>query len=499
MFPGMTKNEWEPFKPREKTITVKRRITRSLPPAPSPEDGEQRSGEEQKNPSDAAKSNEQDETKDETGKTTNGKGEQKEQKPQTTEAGDGDADIEMNDAGAEATTAREETIEIEEAKTVYEEDPTNDEGAVYPIRDGAITNWSCFFALLEHIYNVLNPPFHTPILIVAQPAWTARDREFVTQFAFEKFKTPAFALIDSALAVTYAYGVPTATVVDVGYTKADVTAVTDFAVNDLGRGIALRDCGGETMTACLLELLRARGFSRAMCEQLKCSSICEILPPGSLRAPQDAVIQRAEAAPQEGETRNPGTTTVASGAAGGDEPRNEEQQEEGEKEGVLNVAEIVAGDPNAFLASREREKAEEEAAARAKADGDAADLSNTARLPNAQRERAPFVYQDYVKVKDGDGSDGEHYAPRDRSIEVGPERFRALTHLESHPEAGWKFDMLDTLAAQIYHTIMSISDASKRAEQWDSFIIVGNGSKVKGKSASHSFETLGVLLVPRHG
>src|SRR5207247_9280778 len=102
--------------------------------------------------------------------------------------------------------------EGEEEQVIYEEDVTSDEGAVYPLQNGAIVEWSCFLSLLTHIYNTLSPPFHTPIMLVAQPVWTARDREALTQFVFEKFKTPAFCLMDSALAVCYAYGTANATV-----------------------------------------------------------------------------------------------------------------------------------------------------------------------------------------------------------------------------------------------------------------------------------------------
>ena len=104
----------------------------------------------------------------------------------------------------------------QEDEILYEEDPTNEEGAVYPLRDGRVVDWSCFFALLTHIYNTLSPPFHTPILVISQPTWTSQDHETLTQFFFEKFKTPAFCLMDSALAACYAFATPTATVVDVG-------------------------------------------------------------------------------------------------------------------------------------------------------------------------------------------------------------------------------------------------------------------------------------------
>src|SRR6266568_4968401 len=143
---------------------------------------------------------------------------------------------------------------------VYEEDPVSEEGAVWPIFEGRITNWPCFFALMTHVYNTLNPPFHTPILLIAQPAWTTREHEKLTQFFFEKFRTPAFGLMDSAIATAWAYGVHTATVVDVGRDKVDVTAISEFIPHGAGRVVALPNCGGEAMTERLLEILRSKGF-----------------------------------------------------------------------------------------------------------------------------------------------------------------------------------------------------------------------------------------------
>jgi len=127
-------------------------------------------------------------------------------------------------AGTQNDEADTESKSNEEEEIVWEEDRVSEEGAVWPIQDGRIVDWPCFFALMSHVYNTLNPPFHTAILLVAQPAWTPREHERLTQFFFEKFKTPAFGLMDAALATTWAYGVHTATVVDVGKTKADVTA-----------------------------------------------------------------------------------------------------------------------------------------------------------------------------------------------------------------------------------------------------------------------------------
>ena len=91
-------------------------------------------------------------------------------------------------------------------ETLYEEDAFTDEGAVYPMQEGRVVDWSCFYALLTHIYNTLSPPFHTPMIIITQPAWTLQDHEAVTQFFFEKFKPPALCLMDgNLLRVCYRY------------------------------------------------------------------------------------------------------------------------------------------------------------------------------------------------------------------------------------------------------------------------------------------------------
>ncbi|KAL8748955.1 MAG: hypothetical protein Q9184_007011, partial [Pyrenodesmia sp. 2 TL-2023] len=140
MFPAEKKGEWEPLKVRERKVTKRRH---DVPPEPV----------------------------------------------------DGDTAMANGDG-----VAKNVENEIKEEESYFEEDTTTEEGAVYPIRQGRVVDWSCLFALLTHIYNTLSPPFHTPIIIITQPAWTAQDHETITQFFFEKFKTPAFCLMDSALA-----------------------------------------------------------------------------------------------------------------------------------------------------------------------------------------------------------------------------------------------------------------------------------------------------------
>lgn len=374
--------------------------------------------------------------------------------------------------GQEGQEAKQETTE----ETVYEEDVTSDEGAVYPMENGRIVDWPCFFALLTHIHNTLSPPFHTPIMIISEPAWTARDREAITQFVFEKFKTPAFSLMDSALAVCYGYGTQTATVVDVGKDKVNVTAVTDFLVNEHGRGIALEGCGGDYMTDRIEELLGSKGFTREMCEQLKRSNITEILPPGT-PLPGAAATARQGAnpaasastgapeggAPNENVPRGPGDSTQTG-----------EEGADGEDEGVLDVAAIVSGNTSEYLASIEKEKGT------AKKGTAAEQAAKALRLPNSKKEKASFQFEELVPIQSEDNSNASsRYIRQQRDIEVGVERFLSATPKQ---KVGERFSsgILVDIATQIHHTILSVPDASKRSELWDSLIVVGNGSKIKG-------------------
>ena len=418
----------------------------------------------------------------------------------------------------------------------YEEDPNSDEGAVYPLKAGRVVDWSCFFALLHHIHKTFDPPFHTPILLIAQPAWTAQDREILTQFFFEKFKIPAFCIMDSSLAVCYAYAVPTATVIDVGYTKCDITAVRDWSPCEEGRGVAIPNCGGEAMTERLLSVLDRRGFTREMCEQLKKNPICEMLPPGTEAPLEDQPADLSQIPTSATSTTAPvvlGDSARESISAQGGVPQatgpstevgdvDQDVQAGDDDEGVLDVASIVAsGKTSEFLAQKEREKASK-AAARKTAAAEAAAATRQARLPNSKRARAMFQYHerrpiDELGLTGNSSTNGEsttHAPPQQdqiakpaangteqteevaaaavrkeerreerrrhregtayikKEIEVGPERF----------EAGNE-GVLDRIADSIHQCILSVPEVSKRSDLWDSLVILGNGSKVKGNSA----------------
>lgn len=472
MFPAEKKGEWEPLKIRERKVTKRRNNV-----APEPTDG----------------------------------------------------DTAMADADEPADKAENE---VDEEESYFEEDPTTEEGAVYPIQQGRVVDWSCLFALMTHVYNTLSPPFHTPILIITQPTWTAQDHETLTQFFFEKFKTPAFCLMDSALAVCYAHAVATATVVDVGLEKCDVSAVNDFLINEIGRGTALANCGGESMTQRLLELLSSKGFTRDMCEQLKKSGACEILPPGTAIPgeaevedtnvnPAAAASAGANAAGLKGRGSVGDHVTAMGGSTGALGGGNDDQDGEGregeDNEGVLDVATIVAsGKTSEFLARKEKEKAEKaEKAAAKKAAQEAAVAPKQAKLPNAKRVTATFHFterrpleelnqngkrslengnQHEEEVKrpktpgaerttgetnpspsfttNGQSHGAEATALIRRDMEVGVERFQAVTG-----------GILDQTADAIHRCILSVPEIHKRAELWDNLIIVGNGSRVRGMSS----------------
>ncbi|XHG06115.1 hypothetical protein AWENTII_009321 [Aspergillus wentii] len=389
---------------------------------------------------------------------------------------------EVKNESAEGQEGNEESKQETVEEIFYEEDVTSDEGAICPMENGRIVDWPCFFAHLTHIYNTLSPPFHTPIMLIAEPVWSARDREAITQFVFEKFKAPAFCLMDSALAICYGYGTATATVVDLGKGKVDVTAVTDFMVNEHGRGIALEGCGGDYMTDRLVELLGSKGFTREMCEQLKRSNITEILPagtplPGAAATARQGANPAAAASTGAQDGSAPGES-IPRGPGDGTQTGPEGGNGEDEDEGVLDVAAIVSGNTSEFLASREKDKATTKK-------GSVDQTGKPIRLPNSKREKASYQLEEFARLEpEKNASPGpERYVRQKRDIEVGVERFLSATPRQK-TLGRLSGGILEDIAAQIHHTILAVPDATKRSELWDSLIIVGNGSKIKGFTQS---------------
>lgn len=218
-------------------------------------------------------------------------------------------------------------------------------------------------------------------------------------------------MADAAMTTMWAYALPTACVVDVGYEKTDVTAVVEHLVSNVGRTIALEETGGEAMTKELLTRLESKGWTKDMCEQLKKSPICEILPAGvplpvaesnekdtSKPAVTNPAAAASTGAPSSGPSVPiPSAQQPVSGAEGDNENGEEDIADKVvDDEGVLDVATIVAsGKTQEFLAAQERKKA---AAAARKVTRDAEKAAEAAatvkKLPNSKREKVVFHYQE---------------------------------------------------------------------------------------------------------
>jgi actin-related protein 9 len=410
--------------------------------------------------------------------------------------------------------------------------------------EGRIDNMPAFFAFLHHVHNTLSPTLHTPIMLIAQPSWTAKNHEDITAFIFEKFKTPALCIMDSALATSYAFGIANATIIDVGFGKIDVTAVTDFQIS--GRG-TVPHSGGEAMTQRLKELLKAKNFTRDMAEQLKRSPICEILPPGTplpgSNATEEVISNPAAAAstgaissgPDVRITEPPRVPILDPDVQDEDDAFDDKPIED---DGVLDVVSLVTNDKiREVLARREKEKAEKDkakAARKATRDAEKAEAAlaaaRPARLPNSKRPRAIFHYEEIIKdapdakrqktpepaptstttgetaaageanpvdgapvVTDGAPAPVEDEIARREQQKAARKEERRKNREEENPERVRRDieigierfqaadeGYLDAVADTIYRTILSVDDISKRQDAWDALVICGLGSKVRG-------------------
>jgi actin-related protein 9 len=377
-------------------------------------------------------------------------------------------------------------------------------------------------------------------MLIAEPSWTAKNHEDITQFVFEKFKTPALCIMDSALATSYAFGIANATIIDVGFGKVDVTAITDFQISSRG---TVPNSGGEAMTQRLVELLKSKNFTRSMAEQLKKSPICEILPPGTplpgADVPEEVISNPAAAASTGATSSGPSVRiTEAPRAPVPDLDVEDEYNVDDkavEEDGVLDVASIVtSGNAREFLAKKEREKAERAAARKATRDAEkaeaAAAAARPARLPNSKRPRAMFHYEETIKEApnakrqktpepvvaeeplpavgevappvDGAPAAAEaEGAPapvenesarreqqkaarkeerRKNREEENPDRIRKDIEIGIERFQAASEGFMDAIADTIYRTILSVDDISKRQDAWDALIICGSGSKVRG-------------------
>lgn len=281
------------------------------------------------------------------------------------------------------------------------------------------------------------------------------------------------------------------------------------------------------MTQGLLSKLKSKRFTREMCEQLKRSAICEILPtgtplPGTEGAGAETGHQDVITNPASAASTGATGSGLAAAASIGNGPRGPgedtevgEEADEDENEGVLDVASIVAGGKmNEYLAKKEKEKQDKSLAKKKGTEATAA-VARPVRLPNVKREKATFMYEDHalldtlknmnlgsqgladaqaamdegpqrkthddtadgalLSAVDANGSTGSasRSGPIRREIEVGTERFLAASG-----------GVLERVADAVHRAISSVDEVNKRSELWDSLIVCGNGSRVRGQFQS---------------
>ncbi|KAI0879339.1 actin-like ATPase domain-containing protein [Hypoxylon argillaceum] len=422
----------------------------------------------------------------------------------------------------------------------YVEDRDSVEGAIYPMQGGRIVNMPAFLAFIDHVHSLLTTTYHnTPIVLMVSPQWTRPDCEAVTCYIFEKTKTPALCLLHSAVASQYGLKWSNMTVVDIGFEKVDVTCIYDSNIvshKDLGFPTPVREIsGGEVFTQKLLTLLKDKGFTYEMAEQLKKSSICEVLPyvpdlPELMELPTETQATVSQGTVQATSiTEAPKIMEPVKPVLTADIDTDTAEFKEAD-EGVLDVANIVtSGNTREFLAKREKEKAEKAEKAKTKKQGKGQEpesaTAKPGRLPNSKRKTNLFHYEDLehedvqVPVSDGapkpdviavsgevptseipaatgNGSANEETKPELKSTEGGQENGqtepvktvteRRTKRVRKDVEVGLERFLfadrgeINRITDTIYHSIQSIDDIYKRSACWDNIVFVGNGSRLRG-------------------
>ncbi|KAI1428334.1 actin-like ATPase domain-containing protein [Xylaria sp. FL1777] len=452
-----------------------------------------------------------------------------------------------------ATTEKTEKIEItapadganDDEEWEYVEDRDSIEGAIYPMQGGRIVNMPAFLAFLDHVHSLLTSTYHnTPIVLMASPQWTRPDCEEIARYIFEKTKTPALCLLHSAVASQYGLKWSNMTVVDIGFEKVDVTCIYDSNIvshKDLGFPTPVREIsGGEVFTQKLFSLLKGKGFTYEMAEQLKKSPICEVLPyvpelPELMELPTESQVAASQgAAPVTTSAELPKITEPSKPAFNITDNDTENGDPKEADEGVLDVANIVtSGNTREFLAKREKEKAEK-AKTKKQSKGQEAESAavKPVRLPNSKRKTNIFHYEDLehedvqVPVPNGaakpssaaaasaeapisdtpaateNASTNSEVKSEDKPTEgsqmngqtngdssTDPSKTvteRRTKRVRKDVEVGLeRFSFADRgeinrITDTIYHAIQSIDDIYKRSACWDNIVFVGNGSRLRG-------------------
>lgn len=105
---------------------------------------------------------------------------------------------------------------------------------VHPLREGDCQNWDALCALWHHVVVALlhvKPASNESFALLALPNPISRDAyEHAAQIFFERLNVPALCISETPLLATYAAGVLSALVVNIGIEDSSAIAVSDCAV-----------------------------------------------------------------------------------------------------------------------------------------------------------------------------------------------------------------------------------------------------------------------------
>ncbi|ODQ63705.1 actin-like ATPase domain-containing protein [Nadsonia fulvescens var. elongata DSM 6958] len=283
----------------------------------------------------------------------------------------------------------------------------DESNVIYPLKAGKIVNLPAFLYLLKMIHKTVsqtilpNAVSNIAVLLVSSSQWSRLQTETITQFIFENIQVPAFTIIPEALAGAFAYGLQDLCVVDIGKDKTEITPILDFSVADHARLVVNK--GSSSINAQLQEKLPH--LEAYQIEDLKKSDIFEILSEDARKSSWFAL--------------------------------NETGAPEGEEEGVIDVAAIVAsGRVREALAEKEKEK------------NNATKVAPS--VPNSEKETNTFI--------DSKGN----------SHEVGKERFSGTE------------DLITAIVQAVGQAIYQIDEVSRRQDCWDNIIVIGGCTGIKG-------------------
>lgn len=321
-------------------------------------------------------------------------------------------------------------------------------------------------------------------VLLALPAPVSRlSQAYISQIFFERFNSPGLCLVEKPLLSSYAAGVLSSVIVDLGWEATSVVPVIDCAVQHSAAVQA--DVGARHCTLWLAHLLRQDASIVKALEALAAHRAGSTAGAGSVEERlQEALVALATQLVQDGHIRTPNEGDEASG---------------GDDEGTLDVAAaLVAGREKAVVEEQARRKAAMEAAAAAGNDEGAVAAITGEQGQAGGSTDASAVLVDFRGLKIKVGPSRFRYAEPllDPSIlasvrglgekEVGAKPFGA------GPDPSERIDVMEP-TSQNFATAISVPEAvslainacelERRPGLWENLVITGASTRVRGLGA----------------